>query len=286
MDISVNTRVVINSLSVNKNNEGEFDFQKYNIEVSIDEIENTESHNKLKFGITLLTEPKNVRLSIDGVVEISGNESERAKILEKDENNIPRVLHIIYQELFPVFFMTTKTIGAPCPAYSLSQISPPTEIEEPQIEESQRIGFGSKSEKPIEKDEETTEQPDVEKTIPEPIVLEQSKGDSQVITDILPPEQTAAQAATEQLAAQAATEQPAAQAAPEQPAAQQPTAQPNVVKTSAEKSPEEMTLEELNQLYAKLGSDYQTNPSTELGTKINEISNLMQKRQQEQMVNT
>jgi len=170
---------------MNKNKEGEFDFQKYNIEVLIDEIENTESHTKLKFGIILLTEPKNFRLSVDGVAEISGNESERAKILEKDENNIPRVLHIIYQELFPVFFMTTKTIGAPCPAYRLSQISPPTEIEEPPIEEPQEIESETKSEEPIEtKDKETTEQPDVDETIPEPIVLEQSKSDSQVQDEV------------------------------------------------------------------------------------------------------
>ncbi len=122
----MNTHVAVNSLAISKNKEGNFDFLKYNIEVSIEEIENKEDKNKLKYGITLLSEPNNVKLAVDGLVEILGNESERAKILEKDENNIPRVLHLIYEELFPVFFMTTKSIGVPCPAYRLSQISAPS----------------------------------------------------------------------------------------------------------------------------------------------------------------
>jgi len=45
-----------------------------------------------------------------------------------------------------------------------------------------------------------------------------------------------------------------------------------------------MTLDELNQLYAKLGSEYQTNPSGDLGIKIQNVSDLIQKHQQEQMV--
>jgi len=93
----VDTQVAINSLAISKNKEGHFDFLKYNIEVSIEEVENKEDKNKLKYGIVLMSEPKNVRLAVDGLVEILGNVSERAKILEKDENNIPRVLHLIYE---------------------------------------------------------------------------------------------------------------------------------------------------------------------------------------------
>ncbi|MFQ5573361.1 MAG: hypothetical protein ACE5EJ_03830, partial [Nitrosopumilaceae archaeon] len=125
----MNTHVAVNSLAISKNKVISPEPLKYNIEVSIEEIENKENKNKLKYVIVLLSEPKNVRLAVDGTADITGDKSERAKILEKDENNIPNVLHLIYEELFPIFFMTTKTIGAPCPAYRLSQISAPSEAE-------------------------------------------------------------------------------------------------------------------------------------------------------------
>jgi len=47
-----------------------------------------------------------------------------------------------------------------------------------------------------------------------------------------------------------------------------------------------MTLDELNQMYTKLGSDYQTNPSDDIGVKLQKISGLIQKRKQEQTVST
>ena len=33
------------------------------------------------------------------------------------------VVNLIYQELFPFFYVLTKTVGIPCPAYKISQIS-------------------------------------------------------------------------------------------------------------------------------------------------------------------
>ncbi len=223
------THVAINSLAISKNKESNSEPLKYNIEVSIEEIENKEDKNKLKYVIVLLSEPKNVRLAVEGTVDISGDQSERTKILEKDENNVPRLLHLIYEELFPVFFMSTKTIGVPCPAYRLSQISEPSEIDESPITEEQEI-VSTAPEQPA-----TPEQP---------------------------------------------TATPEVEATPEQP-----TATPEVESTpaSVEKKPEEMALEELNQLYSKLGTEYQNNPSGEVGEKLQHVSNLIQKRQQEQM---
>ncbi len=225
----MNTHVAVNSLAISKNKESNSEPLKYNIEVSIEEIENKEDKNKLKYVIVLLSEPKNVRLAVEGTVDISGDQSERTKILEKDENNVPRLLHLIYEELFPVFFMSTKTIGVPCPAYRLSQISEPSEIDESPITEEQE-NVSTVPEQPA-----TPEQP---------------------------------------------TATPEVEATPEQP-----TATPEVEATTAsvEKKPEEMALEELNQLYSKLGTEYQNNPSGEVGEKLQHVSNLIQKRQQEQM---
>ncbi len=45
-----------------------------------------------------------------------------------------------------------------------------------------------------------------------------------------------------------------------------------------------MTTEELSQEYSKLSSEYQSKPSAELGAKIQKVSDLIQKRQQEQVV--
>jgi len=156
------THVAINSLAISKNKESNSEPLKYNIEVSIEEIENKEDKNKLKYVIVLLSEPKNVRLAVEGTVDISGDQSERTKILEKDENNVPRLLHLIYEELFPVFFMSTKTIGVPCPAYRLSQISEPSEIDESPITEEQE-NVSTVPEQPVTP-EQPTATPEVEAT--------------------------------------------------------------------------------------------------------------------------
>jgi len=160
------THVAVNSLAISKNKESKSEPLKYNIEVSIEEIENKEDKNKLKYGIVLLSEPKNVRLAVEGTVDISGDQSERTKILEKDENNIPRLLHLIYEELFPVFFMSTKTIGVPCPAYRLSQISEPSEIGESPITEEQE-NVSTVPEQPVTP-EQPTATPEVEATPEQP----------------------------------------------------------------------------------------------------------------------
>jgi len=243
----VNTHVAVNSLAISKNKEGNFDFLKYNIEVSIEEIENKEDKNKLKYGITLLSEPNNVKLAVDGIVEILGNESERAKILEKDENNIPRVLHLIYEELFPVFFMTTKSIGVPCPAFRLSQVSAPSETVELPIPEEQEI-VSTTPEQP------TPEQPTPEQPTPEQPTPEQPT-----------PEQPTPEQPT--------PEQPPEQSTPE-----------STVEKTGEQNIEKMTAEELSQEYSKLSSEYQSNPSDELGSKLQKVSDLIQKRQQKEVV--
>ena len=90
-------------------------FHKYDVEASIDEIENAETHSTFKYGFTILSNPKNVRLSIDGMTKITGDSKERDDILAKDENNIPKILSVIYQELFPTFFLLSKSLNVSCP---------------------------------------------------------------------------------------------------------------------------------------------------------------------------
>ena len=125
----MNPLVEINSLSITKLNNEQKGFIKYNIEASFDELENTESQIKLKYKFVLLSNPTNTKISADGVATIQGDEAEMSKFLALDEKNIPHVVNNIYQEIFPLFYVITKSMQIPCPAYRLSQISASQQIE-------------------------------------------------------------------------------------------------------------------------------------------------------------
>ena len=112
----------IASLTVSKLKSG-MSFEKYNIDVSIDEVENNETGIKLKYKFILLSTPTNAKISVEGFTSIQGSEAEVAKHLAPDERNIPLIVNLIYQELFPLFYMTAKSLEIPCPAYKISEIS-------------------------------------------------------------------------------------------------------------------------------------------------------------------
>ena len=113
--IKLNIQVDLNSISMSKNDPKNTVFHKYDVEALIDEIENTESHSTFKYGFTILSNPKNVHLSIEGITKIMGDSKERDNILTKDEKDIPKILSIIYQELFPTFFLLSKSLNVSCP---------------------------------------------------------------------------------------------------------------------------------------------------------------------------
>src|SRR3989454_11015407 len=115
-------KVDIASLTVSKLKSG-MSFEKYNIDVSIDEVENNETGIKLKYKFILLSTPTNSKISVEGFTSIQGSEAEVAKHLAPDERNIPLIVNLIYQELFPLFYMTAKSLEIPCPAYKISEIS-------------------------------------------------------------------------------------------------------------------------------------------------------------------
>ena len=113
--IKLNIQVDLNSISMSKNDPKNTVFHKYDVEASIDEIENAENHSTFKYGFTILSNPKNVRLSIEGMTKIAGDSKERDDVLTKDENNVPKILSVIYQELFPTFFLLSKSLNVSCP---------------------------------------------------------------------------------------------------------------------------------------------------------------------------
>ena len=118
----MNMKIEINSVSFSKlkNEQG---FVKYNIEASLDEVKNTDSEVVLKYRLVLLSNPTNAKITVEGVSTLYGDQNEISKQLSPDEKNIPVVLNLIYQEIFPLFFIMTKSMQIPCPAYRLSQMS-------------------------------------------------------------------------------------------------------------------------------------------------------------------
>ncbi len=110
---------------------------KYDVEAAIDEIENSDEQSAFKYDFTILSDPKNVRLSIDGIARIHGDSIERDEILTKDENEIPKILTIIYQELFPTFFLLSKTLNVSCPPHNIGKMgeAPSQEIPESEIKQ-------------------------------------------------------------------------------------------------------------------------------------------------------
>ncbi len=165
--LKLNAKIELDSISMSKNDPKITKLDKYDVEANIDEVENTEEASVYKYGFTALSNPKNVRLSIQGVARIFGDAIERNEILEKDENDVPKILTMIYHELFPTFFLLSKTLNVSCPPHQIgamgeqiakevemSDENETTETESPQEK-------SAESETNIENDSEEKETPDV-----------------------------------------------------------------------------------------------------------------------------
>ncbi|MCV0430092.1 MAG: hypothetical protein K5781_00720 [Nitrosopumilus sp.] len=96
---------------------------KYDVEANIEEVDNSEEQSVFKYGFTALSNPKNVRLAIEGIAKISGDSVERNEILEKDENDIPKILTMIYHELFPTFFLLSKSLNVSSPPHTIGTMN-------------------------------------------------------------------------------------------------------------------------------------------------------------------
>ena len=149
--------IEISAISVNKLKSG-IPFEKYHIDVSIDEAESTETSMKLKYKFVLLSTPTNAKISIEGFTIISGNETETVKYLEPDEKNVPQIVNIVYGEILPLLYVLTKSLDIPCPAYKISQISQtvlPQDTTTEQIQKEPQI----QAESETTKEEQTVEAP-------------------------------------------------------------------------------------------------------------------------------
>jgi len=149
-------QIELNSISMSKNDPKITKLDKYDVEANIDEVENTDEQSVYKYGFTALSNPKNVRLSIEGIARIFGDPMERNEILEKDESDVPKILTMIYQELFPTFFLLSKTLNVSCPPHQIGAMGD-GQIDEKDIEASENETSETESpqETPIESEAES-----------------------------------------------------------------------------------------------------------------------------------
>ena len=169
MNILVNSfklkaTIELNSISMSKNDPKITKLDKYDVEANLDEVENTEDVSVYKYGFTALSNPKNVRLSIEGIAKNFGDSIERSEILEKDEHDVPKILTIIYHELFPTFFLLSKTLNVSCPPHQIGAmgetVEKETEMNKENLEvsdENETTENESTPETSIESETETTE---------------------------------------------------------------------------------------------------------------------------------
>ena len=122
----MNAHIELSSIAMSKNDPKITKLDKYDVEANIEEVDNSEDHSVFKYGFTALSNPKNVRLAIEGIARISGDPEERNEILNKDENDIPKILTMIYHELFPTFFLLSKSLNVSCPPHTIGSMGDPT----------------------------------------------------------------------------------------------------------------------------------------------------------------
>lgn len=130
----MNPKIEINSFSVNKSSNEPVPFVKYDIEAALDEMESTETETKIKYNFTLISNPKNIRMVVEGFSTIYESRSEASRFLKQDESHIPYLVHVIYQELFSLFYLLSKSMQIPCPAYKLTNVIPAIATVDPSTE--------------------------------------------------------------------------------------------------------------------------------------------------------
>ena len=126
-------QIELSSIAMSKNDPKITKLDKYDVEANIEEVDNSEDQSVFKYGFTALSNPKNVRLAIEGIARIQGDSEERNEILNKDENDVPKILTMIYHELFPTFFLLSKSLNVSCPPHTIGSmgLAEETQTEEP-----------------------------------------------------------------------------------------------------------------------------------------------------------
>jgi hypothetical protein len=152
-------QIDLSLISMSKNDPKLTQLEKYDVDASIDEVASDDDISLFKYKFTALSNPKNVRLSIEGTARISGNSMERDDILENADDGIPKILTVIYQELFPTFFLLSKTLNVSCPPHKIGAMGAGVDNELPKevVAETKQVDASVK----VESESDSVENPDM-----------------------------------------------------------------------------------------------------------------------------
>lgn len=164
-------QVELTSIAMSKNDPKITKLDKYDVEANIEEVNNSEDQSVFKYGFTALSNPKNVRLAIEGIARISGDPEERNEILEKDENDVPKILTMIYHELFPTFFMLSKSLNVSCPPHTIGEMGS-SPVSEDMVEPEGTVTDGVSENIPESEIEQSSEISDVAEPVENPDITQ------------------------------------------------------------------------------------------------------------------
>ncbi len=112
--------VEVSNLMFNKISDEQKNFNKYNINVALEEESSNDEKTVLKYSLDLTSNPKNAVINISGSTTLSGEPSEIEKFLKQEDEKTPEVVSLIYQELFPLMYIISKNMKIPSPAHTIS----------------------------------------------------------------------------------------------------------------------------------------------------------------------
>ncbi|MDH3277576.1 MAG: hypothetical protein OEL77_06800 [Nitrosopumilus sp.] len=116
----MNHEIDVSNLMFNKTSE-KINFNKYDINVDLEEESSDDQKTILKYSLDLTSNPKNSVINISGNTILSGEKSEIEEFLKQENEKTPEVVSLIYQELFPLMYIISKNMKIPSPAHTLSQ---------------------------------------------------------------------------------------------------------------------------------------------------------------------
>ncbi len=109
------TKLTANKSSVEPAVEKEVTFR---INAKIEDEEKKPDHVRIKFELSITTDPKFATIELEGIAMVSGENMAR---LEKSDStgNVPLIVLDLYQKLYPIIFLMTNAIGSPAPSPAL-----------------------------------------------------------------------------------------------------------------------------------------------------------------------
>lgn len=122
VDSDASIVVKIRNMSGSKSNElnGHVDNLSFNVNAKLEEIERKEDEATIGFAINIVSKPAAVKVQVEGIAEIAGNNEQIRKILAPDpQMKIPIILNKLYQKIYPNVFLLTNILNVSSPSPSL-----------------------------------------------------------------------------------------------------------------------------------------------------------------------